>query len=297
MIAVLHAVGLGGCAANGDGSPAGNAVVEPAIDDATMRAMVAAHNERVADLRELHADGVIELRWVDEQGREHFEPQVNAKLWMRLPRRTALRAEKLGEVLFWLGSNDEGYWLFDQMGDETVLYRGEHGLVAAGAEEQPLLIRPLALVDLMGLTEVEPPAEGELFDRVIVENDLYVLAAVGAGGPMRIAFDPAAGGRAVRVESLGPGGEVMLASTLRRHDSVKTPDLSQLAWPEMPTLIDITDPAGRIAVKLGLSDMSVKTRDAVFDFDRLVEHFQPERLVEDGEPVSGVAHDDEPAPV
>jgi hypothetical protein len=188
-------------------------------DAAGAVALIEAHNRRVELLSRTWARGVIEFRWRDEAGEEHFEPQVNARLWLDLPRRTALRAEKFDDVLLWLGSDVEHYWMFDLMSEETVLYAGRHAGAEPEAGRSPLLIRPLALVDLLGLTPIpvpeidaaSPDAPGWLsFDG---DRDACIIGALGGGGPMRVYLDRTSG-LPVRVETLSRDGRVLLFSAL-----------------------------------------------------------------------------------
>jgi hypothetical protein len=256
-------------------------------------ALIEAHNRRVELLSQVWARGVIEFRWLDEAGEEHTEPQVNARLWLDLPRRTALRAEKLDEVLLWLGSDDGHYWMFDLMSEETVLYVGRHAGPEPGAGRAPLLIRPLALVDLLGLMPIpvpeiddaSPDAPGWFsFD---AGRDACIIDAPGGGGRMRIYLDRSSG-LPVRVETLSRDGRVLLFSELGRHRSVPVPGTSRAALPKMPTLIDLADPEGTVSVKLALDepsgDIEDQPWDRVFALSRLVEALRPERIEGDVAP-------------
>ena len=261
---------LAGCA-----TPAPEPAVEPphsvrAIDPEIAAALIEGHNSRVAMLRQVHASGVLEFRWVDEEGAEHFEPQVNAKLWIRAPRDTALRAEKLGEVLFWVGSDAERYWLFDFVSDERGLHVGRHEEAPSEGGEGLLLVRPLALLDLLGLT---PIAESGATVTSRGAGDPWQVTAPGAGGPMRIFFSPSTR-LPERVESLNADGSVALASTLRRYASVDVSGVAVAARPRLATLIDIADPEETISVKLALDAPDDETRDRLFDLDTLRQHLQ-----------------------
>jgi hypothetical protein len=253
---------------------------QPPPEPGEAAALIEAHNRRVELLGRTYSHGVIEFRWVDESGDEHFEPQVNARLWLDLPRQTALRAEKLDEVLLWLGSDDEHYWMFDLMGEERVLYLGRHDEDPARARRSPLLIRPLALLDLLAMTPLPAPQshDGPAFD---AERDAWVVTAPGAGGPMRLYLDRN-GGLPVRVETLSRDGAVLMFSSLGRYKSVPVAGVSRAALPRMPTLIDIADPASTVAVKLALdqpgADVDDQPWDRVFALSRLLQALRPQRI-------------------
>ena len=53
-------------------------------------------------LTKLHRSGVCELRWIDEAGRRHFEPQVDCDLWQPP---SAFATQQIGEILGWVGGD------------------------------------------------------------------------------------------------------------------------------------------------------------------------------------------------
>jgi hypothetical protein len=266
---------LGGCA--GQVKPPAEPLPPP--DAATVAAIVEAHNERVALLDRTYSSGVLEYRWVDDRGDRHAEPQVNARLWLDLPRHTALRAEKLGDVLFWLGSDDERYWMFDLVRTPSTLLVGAHE--ASGARPPGLLVPPLALVDLIGLTPL--PAPETLSARTVIRDgeERIVLEGPGAGGPMRLFIVP---GRDVpdRVEVLDAEGRPVLEASLVEYASVLLPGRSRIGLPRMPGRIDIVDAEGTMFVKLAIGETTVDAPErqwaVVFDLDRLVESMRPDEI-------------------
>ena len=278
--AAMLAVVLAACSSAPRGGSSESPAAQPPAEPAGAAALIEAHNRRVELLDKTYFHGVIEFRWVDESGDEHFEPQVNARLWLDLPRQTALRAEKLDDVLLWLGSDDEHYWMFDLMGEERVLYLGRHDEDPAQARRSPLLIRPLALLDLLALTPLPMPRsnDGIAFD---ADRDAWVVTAAGAGGPMRLYLDRK-GGLPVRVETLSSDGEVLMSSSLGRYKSVPVAGVSRAALPRMPTLIDIADPGSTVAVKLALDQPSGEVDDQpwdrVFALSRLLQALRPQRI-------------------
>ena len=72
-------------------------------------------------LTKLHRSGVCELRWTDEAGRRHFEPQVDCDLWWQPPSAFALQFSKLGEILGWVGGDGTQLWFFDLLSEPTQL--------------------------------------------------------------------------------------------------------------------------------------------------------------------------------
>lgn len=288
LAALLTLLLLPACAST---EPIGPANPEPgdeaaaSPDPALIEAALGVHRDRVARIPTFFSSGVLELRWRDADGDEHFEPQVNARIWLDPPRKSALRAEKLGEEIFWLGSDDETVWLFDLFSDPATVYLANHDqTLATGPSEAPLLIRPASLIDLLGLWPVaagaEPTARVEsarLEDRDV---DVYVIEGRGRGGPVRIWLEPT-NGWPLRVEVLDEAtGEVILHSTLDRYEGATVENLSSLGWPRVPTLINIADREGRIRLRLALADPAVDAPNqpwgVVFDFDRLLGSLRPD---------------------
>lgn len=250
----------------------------------TRQQVLAAHNDRAARLVTTYSDGVIELRWKDEDG-EHTE-QGDIELWQTTENRTAARISKLGEDIFWLGSKDSQWWLFDLMtkGDH-VLYRGTHDqtttrLVALG-------VKPLSLLDLLGITawtanaaDSAKPAE---FDS---KRRAWILPAQGRGGLLRAYlhqhdYTPS------RIELLDSVGNVVAASELSRYDSVPVPNIAVMARPKMPRTVDIRLEAAaegefegdvKIALNQTLGEIDPKQLAQIFDLDRLIAALRADRV-------------------
>lgn len=232
-----------------------------------------AHNARIERLRTIYSRGVLEIRWSDETGR-HFE-QGSVDLWVALPRHTALRVAKLGEVLLWLGSDDHHYWLFDRFAQETTLVVGAHEESLRSVHATALTVRPLSLLDLMGLT---PLPDGAALDVVFdAERDAWVLETVGAGGPIRLYLDRAKL-LPKRVEVLSEEGDVTLYSDLGRYKSVKLAGAAGLSNPKLATIVDIaaTDDSARL--KLALDSPNDDANPQVFRLERLIRALQPDRI-------------------
>lgn len=257
----------------------------PVLGAADAASLVSRHNRRVELLERVFSNGVAEFRWVDGDGKEHFEPQVNVKLWLSLPRTSALRAEKLGEVLLWLGSDARQYWVFDLTGEETSLYLGRHESSGWSEGASPLLIRPLALLDLAGLSRLGEPSAGDGTDMAWDgQRRAWAMVGEGVGGPMVVYLDEVRG-LPVRVETLARDGRVVLAADLERYASVPVRGRSSAAYPPIPTLIDIADPEGGVRVKIALDEpdgmADEQPWDRVFDLQRLMGALRPDRIEEE----------------
>jgi hypothetical protein len=241
-------------------------------------AWIERHDRGIALLGALTAEGVIELEWTDAGGTRRREPQVELSLRVDPPARTAVIGEKLGERLFWLGSDEDRYWFFDLMGDEPALFTGRHDEPLALADGTAVPVRPLALLDLLGLVVIPPdlPAEAIALDDA---RDAWVIATPGRAGAARV-FVGRASERIIRVEILDASGAIALASDLRRHERADVPGVSTLAQPLVATLADVADPAGRVSIRLALEFVEAAreeppVRQRLFDLDALIDHLAP----------------------
>jgi hypothetical protein len=268
-------------------------------DAPAAHAIIVTHNERVAKLATTYSEGVIEIRWRDERGK-HFEGG-DLDFWQTTGDRTALRVSKFGDVFLWLGSNEQEYWLFDLLNkDDRVLYRGRHDQQIE--RMSGLGVKPLALLDLLGLTPIAEETAATSSDQPAPydsERKAYVIEAPGRGGDgarMRMFFDrnsllP------VRVESIDPDGEIVAESAHSKHETVEMEGVGPMARPKMAEIIDIrrgenladADSSENAAdgemsgeVKIAINTTTAYAHPALparyFDLERLVAAMRPGRV-------------------
>lgn len=241
--------------------------------------LAAAHNSRIERLRQVHVTGVIELWWSDENGPHH--EQCRAQLWLELPRKTALRMEKLGEVLLWLGSDDDRYWFFDSLDrGETVLYVGDHDAARLVPDRAALVTNPFALLDLMALVPLPSPRGlGDPAVAYDANHDAWRVQVPGLSGRMRVFFDRSTR-LPKRVEALAEDGAVVATSDLGRYESVEQTGVAPLDRPKFPTKVDILMPPGGDRVMLAVEGPQSRTNARVFQLDRLIQALRPDRVEE-----------------
>lgn len=137
-------------------------------------------------LTKLHRSGVCELRWTDEAGRRHFEPQVDCDLWWRPPSAFALQFSKLGEILGWVGGDGTQLWFFDLLSEPTQLTIIEPEAAAN------TLIFGIPLAGLLDGWQLQPLSATEPRSPELVQSQLgpVTLFAPGVGlPPSRLATD------------------------------------------------------------------------------------------------------------
>jgi len=138
------------------------------------------HNSRVAEVTTLWAR--LEISWQSNRMRpyrrlERFEGHIV----FRAPDEFAFTAHKLGDDLFWIGSNPDFVWSIDPVNDEAWIIRssniGQEGAKLFPIFAHPLLLRNLLALDPMPkLTEHFPPASGSSFgmitggERIVTTN-------------------------------------------------------------------------------------------------------------------------------
>ena len=137
-------------------------------------------------LTKLHRSGVCELRWVDEAGRRHFEPQVDCDLWWQPPSAFAMQFSKLGEILGWGGGDGTQLWLFDLLSEPTQLTIIEPEAAAK------TLVFGLPLAGLLDGWQLRPLSAVGAHSPELVQSQLgpVTLFATGVGEPpSRLATD------------------------------------------------------------------------------------------------------------
>ena len=245
----------------------------------TVEAITASEQARVGTLRFLHARGVAELRWSDEQG-SHFE-QGDADIRWCAGRGVAASISKFGDRHAWLGSDGTRWWRFEL---KTAPSRLVWGMIAASAPTQaareaqvanprflgiaPLIPRAGAVVEVRdGLAWVElEHAGGEAIAGVRVEAGF----AIGTLEPRSVRAQWNAGDSS-RVDF----GELML---------VETAGVAQGAWPRIPRRLVAVREGGVTALSIALdsarADAEAADRPTLYDMDGLRARFTPEMMEE-----------------
>jgi hypothetical protein len=245
----------------------------------TVTAIIASEQARVGTLRFLHARGIAELRWTDEQG-SHFE-QGDADIRWCAGRGVAASISKFGDRHAWLGSDGTRWWRFEL---KTAPSRLVWGMIAASAPTQaareaqvanprflgiaPLIPRAGAVVEVRdGLAWVElEHAGGEAIAGVRVEAGF----AIGTLEPRSVRAQWNAGDSS-RVDF----GELML---------VETAGVAQGAWPRIPRRLVAVREGGVTALSIALdsarADAEAADRPTLYDMDGLRARFTPEIMEE-----------------
>ena len=244
----------------------------------TYESLVSHHNERIKKFRGINAGGSIEMRWTDDDG-DHFETCL-AEVWIKLPDKTALNIQKLGERLMWLGSNGDDAWVMTFAKEEKVLY--VYGSDERKQEDSPtrLPIEPSLLLKMLGLSKITIPENAKSkpvdFD---AERDAWILSVPGEQRSLRLYFDREKK-LPIRIEYLTAEGKIQMYSELllRRYDTVEMVGLIPGTQPMFPTLVDIYNTQGLGEIKLALRQPVDDVKDHFFDLDWIIRTFKPDRI-------------------
>ena len=115
--------------------------------------VIAAVNANTSRVQTLHSQGSMSIAGV---------PALNAEIAVERPRKFRFRAgtSLLGPELD-LGSNDELFWFWAQRSPEPGVFYARHDQFATSRARQMIPIEPAALVEALGLLELDPSGQVE----------------------------------------------------------------------------------------------------------------------------------------
>ncbi len=229
-VLVLSAA-MTGCAAAGSrvpDQPAVSADRAPAVSAADF---IQAQRRRVQALERFASRGSAELRWKDAQG-DHFEQAQVELAWLDHGQRMALRADKVGERLVWVGADASRWWIFEPKAEPSSLLVGPRGIVPprspvpfAGPESVMELLAATPWPDNATLSAADQPGMQWLSWRRGAPVGGWNATRVRVRQPESLPD---------RVELLAADGSVLAASALARPLSLQVTGLPPGAWPDVP---------------------------------------------------------------
>ena len=270
-LSLLWCLPFAGCAS----TPAAPAAAPP--DFERLRAV---QDRRAAMFRILESTGTIELRSLVEGG-ESFD-SCAMDLW-RQGDEFALRLRKFGERFLWIGSDGRDWWVFELAGEPTrlVVMPLDRGLPTDLPLEESLL-GPRKLLEIAGLMpfgdrlRVDGPE--------LAEDGLLRLETRGSGEGgwhrLRWTIEPRRM-LPVAVEALDDQGRCVVRSSLREYEPIAARDQPVGDWPQFPGKVLIRDATGETDVRIYFNRPNARggrIKPALFDLERLIETFKPERV-------------------
>lgn len=268
------AIVVGGCA--GTASRTG-IDVRPDASLPSYEEVAARYNERASLLGRVWARAVVELRYVDGEGSRRRE-QGEGHLQFIAPSRFALSVGKLGEVIVYLGCDEQRFWMFERADADRVSISRHANAGAPCADDIGLPARPLEIIDLMGVLEL-PLRGGRVQRSARGEIVVDLPSRVGTGGFTRVAI--ASNGQEPTMIGVYANGAAQptLLARLEEYENVQIAGRGGIA-PRVASRIVITHAESDTEIRLSLAAMTDGVRERrlppeAFDFDALVRAFAP----------------------
>jgi len=197
------------------------------------------------------------------------------------PDKLAISVGKVGEVIFWLGCDEERYWFFE-LHDAQRAAIGRHENVGRPCNRDlGLPANPLDVIELLGVTALDPEAPGEV--SWSLNGRWLVVDASGRDTWRRLFLDPESLLPA-RVELYDPEftDAPLVHSTIELYDRVELTGVGGF-MPKAPSRLQIDHPDSGTSIRLFLHSLGDGKRrgrlsDAVFDFETLVEAYGPREI-------------------
>ena len=215
-------------------------------------AIALVYDARVADLARLRSPVTMLIDRPGEDGSRERN-QIEGSMQWELPMRMSLRGDKVGQTLFWVGSNETRYWSIDVGSDEKLAVIGTHEKLTPGkVASLGLPAHPLDVLEALCVTPLA--SEGQ---EVVVKRG-RALGTIEASSKVRLgvvvtrvldekSFEPQ------RVELRTASGQTLLTATLSRFKSV--PVVGKAFSPAtIAGTIELTLPLEDTSVTLLLSD-------------------------------------------
>jgi hypothetical protein len=254
LAALAGGLAIAGCESTSKSDPTDGArpiVITPA--SMTYEEVAQRHNANAQHLRALFSDVVVRLSFVNEQG-DRQEEQGEGRLQMVQPAYFAMSIGKLGEIVFWLGADEDEYWWFDFSSDRRILFVGLHEKYEQSkARTLGVVVPPRQLMTLLGTTML--PATGGLVQGTSDGKLVGVTIATAEGGRKRLWY-PTSGERMmvpVKIEIYGKSGELEMVADLSNPQTANIRGVG--VQPLVPTRVAIGHVQSESKITIDLSGM------------------------------------------
>lgn len=265
------AIGGVGCKSNG---PDGEERVTPSGPAPAYTALRDGYNARVGRLEKLQCPVTILATTHDKNGKPDTS-QAEGFLVVERPWKLALRVDKAGQTLAYLGANEENIWSFDLTQDTKVAYITTREEARGGRLGGMWALDPSVLMDLLGVMPL-PEDEGELVRAVDwapngraarlirrVDGQFVVMDLSPSSFALVSAMVVRSDGSVIARAAYSSDGEVEV-----RGDRISRPRMAEAIVVDLPEwdqkirlrLVDAQNPAERL-------------RSQAFDLERLLSSY------------------------
>lgn len=233
--------------------------------------IVRRYNERTDRLTRVWARAVVSINFTNDRG-EHRREQGEGHLQMIQPSRLALSVGKLGEVLAWIGCDEDRYWLIDPKESKRA-YVGRHAL--ATPEKTARLGLPAApqdLIRLIGVTPLAPASSNIIYGWAPDRVNLVVEERIGAQIWRHVISESQM--RPLKVELLRAQDRVILVSAaLEDYEGVALRGVGGY-FPQVATRVTARQPDDGAEMRVSLAGMNdgggSRLSEDNFSFDALL---------------------------
>lgn len=251
------------------------------LADTTYREIAEGYNRTVEHFDKLFLRTYIRLAWQETGGDGQVRYRSEAgdgKFIFDAPRSTVLTVEKLSRIYLWAGSNDEHYWLFDQIDEgHKVAYLGRHDEASTpDARYLPLPFRPDDVPYLLGLLPLNPALESKVY----LYDGQYLIEPEGMR--LRMLVDPTSF-RPTRVDLLDDAGWSIVTCRLTGRFGVEVEGVNENALPVVCDDADVfvSGQASRMSIELVHATTNPRrVQDRMFDLDVLMESLKPDAVID-----------------
>ncbi len=250
----------------------------------TGQEFVDVYNKNVRKLQNLYINSSVTLDY--KKDGKATRDIVDGRVWLSQPNKLALNIKKIDNNLFWLGCDDEKYWMIDLYNKPRVGFVGRHGAeVVSGGEEMVLPATPKELISLFAfskitLSEEQLAGELEYVDGKYESRGVkgFLIEPVGVNVRYLVdpfTFDP------LRIDVLDQEGYSVVVCYLTKHRGFEVKGYDLAVLPRIAGKYDVRaiDRGGRMSLEV--SDLTIKKMpQGVFDMGKTFKNFkvQPERI-------------------
>jgi hypothetical protein len=215
-------------------------------------------------------------------GRSH--DQLEGNLSVIRPLCTALRLDKVGQTVAYLGSNETVYWWFDLSGKEPLATGGTH--LKAKPEDAldfGLPVHPLEFIELLAVLPV-PAERPEKADLAWSPDGTHLLLTVPSRwGARRFTLDPETY-EPSRIELFNAQGKLGVGATLSRFTRAVIEGQPGAGAP-VPTKIEFVIPGNNTRVLMILANPTVplKIKPKAFELSKLIDAYGVKSFIDHDE--------------
>lgn len=251
------------------------------LAEVSYRAVAEGYNRTVERFDKLFLRTYIRLAWQEtgEDGETRYRSEAgDGKFIFAAPRNTVLTVEKLSRIYLWAGSNDDRYWLFDQIDEgHKVAYVGRHDAAQTpDARYLPLPFRPDDVPYLLGLLPLDPALDSAVY----LYDGQYLIEP--AGMRLRMLVDPVSF-RPTRVDLIDDAGWSLVTCRLTGRFGVEVEGINENALPVVCDDADVfvAGQASRVSIELVHATTNPRrVRDRMFDLAVLLESLKPDEVID-----------------